>query len=444
MTWGPDSCVPLIWQASALLTASVYRAGVFRFGTAQNPRRERRAKPITREGAPSNHQGPMKDPMIKPMSLTYEPRPRDFVARLPRRKVKTLASRVNRPHSARRGLILLAAIAVPAFAAPEEWRSFDIGNAAQTTVEIEPMPFEKAGDSFPGSAFYYLAPDNAPQFASEVHSDAEGAPTSVDPYAGPAARSLRSNGTFIDRARALQCLTAAVYFEAASEADAGQRAVAQVVLNRVAHPSYPNTLCGVVFQGSERRTGCQFSFTCDGALARTPNRFFWTRAEGVARAALSGYVERSVGLATHYHTIQIHPYWADSLVHLGTIGMHRFYRFGGAAGTPAAFRFAYLGGEPLAAPHPRSAAPVTAEDSSLDPLALQRAYETGMKSAQGNSVAPTATGLAPVRTTSAPNYAHDLQSRGGEALYKGERLPEATGVKPEYQNSGRWIVQPGG
>ncbi len=386
----------------------------------------------------------MKDAMTKPITFAYEPRPRDFVARLRRRKVKTLASRVQRSHSGRRGLILLAAIAVPAFAAPDEWRSFDIGDAGQTTVVIEPMPFEKAGDSFPGSAFYYLASENAPLLGNEVHSDGEDAPTSVDPFAGPAARSLNQAGTFIDRARALQCLTAAVYFEAASEADAGQRAVAQVVLNRVAHPSYPNTVCGVVFQGSERRTGCQFSFTCDGALARIPNRFFWTRAEGVARAALSGYVERSVGLATHYHTIQIHPYWADSLVHLGTIGMHRFYRFGGAAGTPAAFRFAYLGAEPLAAPHPRSAAPAAAEDPSLDPLLLQRAYETGMKSAQGNPVAPTANGITPARAAAAPNYAQELQSRGGEKLYRGEKLPEATGVKPEYQNSGRWIVQPGG
>ena len=358
---------------------------------------------------------------------------------------KTLASRAGRVHNGRRALILLAAIAVPAFAAPDEWRSFDIGNAGNRVVVVEPMPFEKAGDSFPGSAFYYLAPDNAPLLAGEVHSDAQNAPTSVDPYAGPAARSLRPAGTFIDRARALQCLTAAVYYEAASEADAGQRAVAQVVLNRVAHRSYPDTVCGVVFQGSERRTGCQFSFTCDGALARIPNRFFWARAESVARAALSGYVERSVGLATHYHTIQIHPYWADSLVNLGTIGMHRFYRFGGAAGTPSAFSLAYFGGEPVAAPHARSAAAaVTAEDPALDPLALQRAYEAGVKVAQGNAMTPSATGLTPVRAAPAPHYSQELQARGGEALHKGERLPEATGVRPEYQNSGRWIVQPGG
>jgi spore germination cell wall hydrolase CwlJ-like protein len=388
--------------------------------------------------------------MTKSPSFSNEPRPRDLVAQLPQHGLKPLAGRGSQSHGGRLALILLAAIAVPAFAAPEEWRSFDIGDASRTEAQIEPqvepMPFEIAGDSFPGSAFYYLAPDDAPLLPGEVHSDA--APAGEHPIAGPVARALRVDNSGIDRSRALQCMTAAVYYEAASEADAGQRAVAQVVLNRVAHPSYPNTVCGVVFQGSERRTGCQFSFTCDGALARIPNRLFWTRAENVARAALSGYVERSVGLATHYHTIQIHPYWADSLVHLGTIGMHRFYRFGGAAGSPAAFHFAYLGGEPVAAPHPRSAALVTAEDPALDPLALQRAYDAGLKSAQGNAISPTTAGLTAIRSTAAhtspaPNYTQDLQSRGGEALYKGEKLPQASGVRPEYQNSGRWISQPG-
>ena len=390
----------------------------------------------------------VKEPMTKPDALPFEPRPRDFVARLPRRKVRTLADRAGRSHSGRRGLILLAAVAVPAFAAPEDWRNFDIGNAGEAQVVIEPMPFEKAGDSFPGSAFYYLAASDNLPLAGQSHADNANAPTAIDPFGGPIAGAIRVGASGIDRARALHCLTAAVYYEAASEPDAGQRAVAQVVLNRVAHPSYPGTVCGVVFQGSERRTGCQFSFTCDGALARIPSRFFWMRAESVARAALSGYVERSAGLATHYHTIQVHPYWADSLAYLGTIGLHRFYRFGGAAGAPAAFRFAYLGGEPVAAPHPRSSVLVTAEDPALDPLALQRTYESELKAAQGNAakvnaIVTTATGVTPARAAPAPVYSQDIQSRGGEALHKGAKLPQASGVRPEYQNSGRWIARPG-
>lgn len=387
------------------------------------------------------------------LPLSYEPRPRDFVMRLPRRGVRTLGLRARRRHSGRRALILLAAIAVPAVAAPDSWSNFHIGDAGSSMLALEPMPFEKAGDSFPGSAFYYLAQDDEAYrrpLGGALENEAGfpiSGPYSGSDLAGPAARALQSGGTMLDRTRALQCLTAAIYYEAASEPDAGQRAVAQVVLNRVAHPSYPNTVCGVVYQGSERRTGCQFSFTCDGALARVPNRFFWARAEQVARAALSGFVYSPVGLATHYHTIQIHPYWADSLHRIGTIGAHHFYKFRGPAGMPATFRFAYSGGEPIAAPNPRSAAAVVGEDQALDPLALQRAYQEGLKAAQAGelpgSVSPTTSGLAPTRGAPAPTYAQDLQARGGEALYRGEKLPDATGIKPEYQESGRWIAQPG-
>ena len=218
--------------------------------------------------------------------------------------------------------------------------------------------------------------------------------------------------------------------------------MAQVVLNRVAHPSYPNTVCGVVYQGSERSTGCQFSFTCDGSLARVPSRYFWLRAENVARAALSGLVEPSVGLATHYHTIAVHPYWAPSLRFLTTIGAHRFYSFTGGAGAPGAFRFAYGGGEPVAAPHPHSAAADRLPDSALDPLAVQRAFEAGVKAA---SVGPLLPGAAaqPALARPAPAYSAEVQGRGGEALYRGDRLPDGNAVRPEYSQSGRWIAQPG-
>ena len=380
----------------------------------------------------------------------HEPRPRDFAARQHRARARSLREGRARRHSGRRGLALLAAIAVPAFAAPEEWRDFaGPGSAVAGETVLQPMPFEKAGDSFPGSAFYYLAPDAPPLATGPIYSDAQDAPTRVDPLAGPAARSMVVDNSGVDRSRALQCLTAAIYYEAASEPDIGQRAVAQVVLNRVAHPSYPNTVCGVVYQGSERRTGCQFSFTCDGSLARVPSRMFWLRAERVAAEALAGYVHSPVGLATHYHTIAIHPYWADSLSYIGTIGAHRFYKFGGRAGQPATFRFAYAGGEPVAAPHrpllPGQSAPA---EALIDPVAVQAAYDSGLKAAQAGgqplAVTPTAQGLAPVRAAPAPVYAQELKDRGGEALYRGDRLPGSNAVRPEFQNSGRWIVQPGG
>lgn len=381
-----------------------------------------------------------------PVILPWEPRPRDFTARLGRRGLRTLGMRMRRRHRGRRALVLLAAVAMPALASPDQWAEFDIGNAGAATVTVEPMPFERAGDSFPGSAFYYLAPDEPlPALVDGVHSDAQDAPVAVDALGGAVARAMRVDNSGVDRTRALQCLTAAVYYEAASESDQGQRAVAQVVLNRVAHPSYPNTVCGVVFQGSERSTGCQFSFTCDGSMARIPNRMFWLRAEDVARAALAGYVETTVGLATHYHTIAVHPYWAPSLAHITTIGAHRFYRFKGAAGQYGAFRFAYLGGEPVAAPHARNAAADRTPDPTLDPLAVERAFEAGLKQAQAASaVVPTAGGgVAPVRNQAAPAYSADVQSRGGEALYRADKLPQNDTVRPEYQNSGKWIAQPG-
>lgn len=154
----------------------------------------------------------------------------------------------------------------------------------------------------------------------------------------------------LDRARALECLTAAIYYEAASESDAGQRAVAQVVLNRARHPAFPATVCGVVYQGSERR-GCQFSFACDGSAARMPSRSGWARAARNAAAALAGGVYAPVGLATHYHTFAVTPAWNRSLVMTDVVGAHFFHRWKGWWGTAAAFRQRYAGGEPIPGPH---------------------------------------------------------------------------------------------
>ncbi|MBA4307651.1 MAG: cell wall hydrolase [Sphingopyxis sp.] len=144
---------------------------------------------------------------------------------------------------------------------------------------------------------------------------------------------------------AVDCMTAAIYYEAASESATGQRAVAQVILNRMRHPAYPNSVCGVVFQGSQRTTGCQFTFTCDGSLRRRPSASGWLRARSVATAALSGYVEPSVGYATHYHTTYVVPYWSSSLTKLRTVGSHIFYRWSGNNGTARAFINRYANAE---------------------------------------------------------------------------------------------------
>ncbi|MEA3044204.1 MAG: hypothetical protein QOH47_2042 [Sphingomonadales bacterium] len=150
--------------------------------------------------------------------------------------------------------------------------------------------------------------------------------------------------------RALECLAQAVYYEARSESEDGQRAVAQVVLNRMRHPAYPNSVCGVVYQGSERATGCQFTFTCDGSMSAAIEPYAWERARRIAAAALRGSVYRPVGLATNYHTTAISPYWAPSLVPQAVVGAHIFYRRPGRGGTLDAFSQAPSEDEPDAAP----------------------------------------------------------------------------------------------
>jgi hypothetical protein len=149
-----------------------------------------------------------------------------------------------------------------------------------------------------------------------------------------------------DRRRAIRCLTQAIYYEAALEPTEGQEAVAQVVLNRVRDPNYADSICGVVFEGAERVTGCQFSFTCDGSMRGRVNTAAWNRAPRVAERALAGAVAVKVGTATHYHANYVHPWWAPTLNKLTQIGAHIFYRWKGVYGEPAAFRQAYSGREP--------------------------------------------------------------------------------------------------
>jgi spore germination cell wall hydrolase CwlJ-like protein len=153
-----------------------------------------------------------------------------------------------------------------------------------------------------------------------------------------------------DRNRAVQCLTEAVYYEAAREPEVGQEAVAQVVLNRLRHPAYPKSVCGVVYQGSARATGCQFTFTCDGSLRYKPMASLWARARTVAERALAGYVDKTVGSATHYHAQYVAPYWAPTLVKMTQVGQHIFYRWTGPWGEPPAFTGRYAGNEAYLAP----------------------------------------------------------------------------------------------
>ena len=241
--------------------------------------------------------------------------------------------------------------------------------------------------------------------------------TELEMSSAAAPSFMAGRATATDRARAAECLTAAIYYEAASEPDAGQRAVAQVVLNRVRHPAFPATVCGVVYQGSERR-GCQFSFACDGAMARAPSRTGWLRAARNAAAALAGGVYAPVGLATHYHTFAVRPAWNRELVMTGVVGAHFFHRWRGGWGTGAAFRQRYLGGEPNPGPHPVAVA-------------------------QGDVVTPMATpSPGPVA------YASPVLTGSG-APYRpapsDDRLPPASEILDRWKDSGKPLrpAQPG-
>lgn len=273
------------------------------------------------------------------------------------------------------------------------------------------------------------------------YSDAAALPP-VDPallreeaFAGPPAKPYVFRGlTALDRERAHYCLTAAIYYEAASESDDGMRGVAQTVINRVRHPSFPGTVCGVVFQGSQRAGVCQFTFSCDGAMARAPSRANWLRASRVAAAALGGQVFAKVGLATHYHTQAIWPRWGKSLVMTNIVGAHIFHRWRGRWGMPDAFRAPYSGREPVPGPYL--------------PVAQQIAILKGQGIAPGAGPLPTLAGAAaplpdaapaPLPGTLAPAPAGAPAAAATAApSYTDPRLNQSGQIREEFAKSGEW------
>ena len=216
-----------------------------------------------------------------------------------------------------------------------------------------------------------------------------------------------------DAQRAADCLTAAVYYEARSESTDGQRAVAQVVLNRVRDRAFPHSVCGVVFQGSTRRTGCQFSFTCDGSMAHRREPSAWARARAVAEAALAGSVYAPVGAATFYHADSILPWWAPSLSRIGSVGAHIFYRWRGTMENALSFRAAYAGVEPGVAATAGGAQPQVAtlyRDSQDDRgVTIHRGRMTPVASVTGT----------PATDTPPPR----LMTAAGVRIHRGSEAP---------------------
>lgn len=222
---------------------------------------------------------------------------------------------------------------------------------------------------------------------------------------GPLAAQPFRLGGALDASRDLECLTQSVYYEARGEGRDGMRAVAQVVLNRVRHPAFPKSVCAVVFQGAGRRTGCQFSFTCDGSMRGRVNQAAWNRAREIASSALSGSVYATVGNATHFHTTGVSPRWRNSLVRVSQVGDHLFYRFGGRDGSRGSFTY-------VAQPSRAADAPRLIQ-ASLDPTGPVRdagavaynllvAQESGDRSETAAAAPATPATVAPAPTPAAP------------------------------------------
>lgn len=329
-------------------------------------------------------------------------------------------------------LALVALIGV-GYSAQAAIRAIIASGQVAAPAPLPPIGYETE-DHFPGSALLYVAEEGAaPTIGTTGTTELPDLPIPADavtPLADgtvhPAPPFSTRLASASDRARALQCLTAAIYYEAGNEPTAGQRAVAQVILNRVRHPAFPATVCGVVYQGSERLTGCQFSYACDGSMARIPARASWLRAMRVAQTMLAGGVEADVGMATHYHTYAVRPVWNRQLVMTAAIGAHFFHRWHGYWGTPAAFTQRYRGGEPVPGPHPRAQAP-----TPMIPAAPVIAA--------GRSVGPTVPGAPTPRPRTSlaliqPAYADSGIARPGYAA--ADALPESQ-ILDKWKDSGK-------
>ena len=197
---------------------------------------------------------------------------------------------------------------------------------------------------------------------------------------GPAARPF-AFARVAEAPTDLHCLAETVYFEARGESQDGQKAVAQVVLNRVRHPAFPKTICAVVHQRTAG--GCQFSFACSSREAAVDS-LAWRRAEMVASAALHGAVMAAVGDATHFQSAHAGSF--AGLMKVAQVGAHAFYRFAGREGATAMFRQS-----------PLPSAPARIELARLEPTdatatAAPRLVEVKMTTA---SAAPASGSPAP-------------------------------------------------
>lgn len=123
-----------------------------------------------------------------------------------------------------------------------------------------------------------------------------------------------------------RCLSEALYFEARGETVKGQFAVAEVILNRVDSARYPDTICGVVHQGTGAKYACQFTYTCDGYAENIHEPRAFERVGKIAKIMVEGAQRPLTKGATHYHTHAVNPRWARVYPRVARIGDHLFYR----------------------------------------------------------------------------------------------------------------------
>lgn len=201
---------------------------------------------------------------------------------------------------------------------------------ARSGLKAEPLP-------------EYGLPDGELQgpILLDLEKDAARAMNAAVPFADVvivAAPPFMSKLDGIDRDRARACLAVAAVFEAGEKVN-DQSPVMQVVLNRVRHPAFPNSVCEVVFQGADAPSGCQFSFTCDGSMTRyKPGARALANAMQLAEWMLTKGVDERVGHATHYHTDWVVPRWSPKLNKLAKINTHIFLGWTGFWGQKKAFR----------------------------------------------------------------------------------------------------------
>ncbi len=218
------------------------------------------------------------------------------------------------------GSYLAGGSARQALLSPTAATQGELASLTQTPLRAAPPG---SGAAAPPSASVLTMRDRFRQALNVTQSVAE-----PFHFRGEPARAAASHGADAN------CLAQAVYYEARGESTSGQAAVAQVVLNRVRHPAFPKTVCGVVFQRSAQ--GCQFSFACNGAMHGGIEPDAWRRAEQVAHRALSGAVMTDVGQATQFQAARIGG-WANGLLKVAQIGEHVFFRFAGRQGSAGMF-----------------------------------------------------------------------------------------------------------